>query len=267
MESDDFRRVLDAYGGDLSRLEADLAQRRRADNEARRAARSYGKTVLDVRGVSKTYSMGKNRVHAVDNVGFAVREGEMVAITGPSGSGKSTLLNIISGMDRADTGSVKILDREITKLGKNAMAGFRGQAMGFVFQFFYLQPFLDLETNVQIPLMFQEENRSSRPDRLELAREIIGSVGLADRASHLPKELSGGQMQRAAIARALINRPKVVFADEPTGNLDTENTDAIMSLLDSVREREQTAMVIVTHNANVAARADSVIELVDGRIR
>ena len=266
MNDDALGELIAAYGNDFARLEAEIAERKRLFRKAATQLDSAAPVVLAASGVMKTYKSNKNHVKAVDDVSFEVRAGEMVAITGPSGSGKSTLLNVLSGLDRPDGGAVTIDGTDITKLGRNQMAAFRCRHIGFVFQFFYLQPFLDLVRNVTVPAMFLSENQPSRHERDEHATSLITSVGLADRAHHLPKELSGGQMQRAAIARALINKPQLVLADEPTGNLDSQNAQGIMDLFDDVRTKHKTAVVIVTHDPKIAAAADRTIELVDGRV-
>ena len=266
VERDPLDALIDAYGNDFSRLEAALADRKRQYRKATERPRRDGPVVLDASGLMKTYKSGRNSVQAVSQVGFQVREGEMVALTGPSGSGKSTVLNLLSGLDRPDEGSIRIGDTDITKLSRNKMASFRCQNVGFVFQFFYLQPFLNVARNVGVPAMFMDEEHRSIKQREKAATKLVGAVGLEDRALHLPKELSGGQMQRVAIARALINQPKLVLADEPTGNLDSENAQGIMDLFDQIRSRYGTAIVLVTHDQKIAGAADRTIEMIDGRV-
>lgn len=261
-----FERLLEAYGGDIGALEREIADWKQAQRQDRANELPQGDVVLEARNLSKTYRSGKNSVLAVNDVCFSVCAGEIVALTGPSGSGKSTVLNLLSGLDRPDQGSITIAGTEVTRLNKNKMAAFRCEHIGFVFQFFYLQPFLTLHTNVQVPVMFQRNRMITLHERRERASALVQSVGLADRASHLPRELSGGQMQRAAIARALINKPQLVLADEPTGNLDSQNATSIMELLHEIRTKERTAIVVVTHDRNVAAYADRTIELVDGKV-
>ncbi len=266
MHDDQLDALIAAYGNDFSRLEQDLANRKRAFRKAHERRRDDMPVVLSAQDLTKTYKSGSNRIEAAKDVSFTVRAGEMVALTGPSGSGKSTVLNLISGLDRPDSGAVHINDVNVTKLSRNKMAAFRCQHIGFVFQFFYLQPFLDLTKNVGVPTMFLDQHRPTLSERNARATDLIASVDLSDRATHLPRELSGGQMQRAAIARALINRPKLLLADEPTGNLDSQNAQAIMDLFDRVRNELQTAVIVVTHDPKVASFADRVIEMQDGKV-
>ncbi len=266
VENDPLGELIARYGNDFARIEAELAERKRAFRKATAGPASDAPVVLEAHDLVKTYRSGRNRVDAVKSVSFEVRAGEMVALTGPSGSGKSTVLNLLSGLDRPDGGTIRIAGTDITKLSKNKMAAFRCRHIGFVFQFFYLQPFLNLVRNVTVPSMFLNHGQPSMKQRDEHAASLITSVGLADRAKHLPKELSGGQMQRAAIARALINKPQLVLADEPTGNLDSKNAQGIMDLFDEIRRERQTAVIIVTHDPKVAAAADRTIELVDGEV-
>lgn len=268
MTDDPLGRLLESYEYDFNRLEADLAARKRSHREQLASERldNAGPVVVSAQDIEKTYRSGKNSVAAVQGVSFNIHAGEIVAITGPSGSGKSTVLNLLSGLDRPDAGTISIDGTDITKLNRNRMAEFRCQHIGFVFQFFYLQPFLTLQKNVQVPAMFLRSGHSTKSERDERANRLISSVGLADRVHHLPKELSGGQMQRAAIARALINEPKLVLADEPTGNLDSQNAQGIMELFFEVRDTLNTAIVIVTHDQKIASQADRVIELIDGKV-
>lgn len=219
--------------------------------------------LIELQNVSKRYKLGRQHVDALDGVSLAIREGEFVALTGSSGSGKSTLLQLIGGLDKPSSGSIAVNNQNISKLSDRKLSIFRNQTVGFVFQFFYLQPFLRLQTNLEVPAMF---SRTGRKDRSAKAEKLAGSVGLQERLRHYPKELSGGQMQRAAIARALLNNPKVILADEPTGNLDSVNGKAIIDLFEDVRTRLGTTIVVVTHDAKIAAYADREIKLSDGKI-
>lgn len=250
------------YGSDLRRLEADLRELRASKTKTKKRSKVTGPVIASFGGVSKVYKSGKNnKVEAVKNVSFDIKQGEMVALVGPSGSGKSTILNLIGGLDKPTDGVVKIDGQDISELGDGKLSEFRNKKIGFVFQFFYLQPFLNLQTNVEIPMMFGGAGKKERHDT---SSEFIKSVGLQDRADHRPKELSGGQIQRTAIARSLVNNPKLVLADEPTGNLDRKNGDQVMDLFDSIREQYDTAILLVTHDEKTAARADRTITLEDG---
>lgn len=226
--------------------------------------KKVGPVLIRVKDASRTYRLNrKNTVNAVNAVSLEIHEGEIVALTGPSGSGKSTLMHLIAGLDRPSEGEIVVDDRSIGKLSEGKLARYRNEMVGVVFQFFYLQPFLKVDRNVEVPLMFA---RTKRKTRQEPIKKVVDAVGLTDRSSFLPKELSGGQMQRVAIARALVNKPKILLADEPTGNLDSKNSDAIMSLLQQIRKHLGTTMIIVTHDPRVAAWADRIVRLEDGKV-
>jgi putative ABC transport system ATP-binding protein len=211
--------------------------------------------------VTRRYGEGETAVDALRGVSVDIGRGQLTAVMGPSGSGKSTLMHILAGLDRPTAGSVTIDGTEITTLGDNALTKLRREHIGFVFQFFNLLPMLDAEENIRLPL-------SIAGDKPEPAwfDQLVGSLGLADRLSHRPAELSGGQQQRVAIARALVTRPTVLFADEPTGNLDSKTGGEILELLHrSVHDLGQT-IVMVTHDPRAAAIADRVLFLADGLI-
>lgn len=217
--------------------------------------------LVSVKEVKKHYKLGREKVEAVKSVSLEIKEGEFIAVTGPSGSGKSTLLQLIGGLDKPSSGQIIVDGHNISHLSDRKLSLFRNQTVGFVFQFFYLQPFLSVKKNLEVPTMFARTKRKSRGLK---AVELAEAVGLSDRLKHLPKELSGGQMQRAAIARALQNNPKLLLADEPTGNLDSTNGGAIIDLFEQVRRDFGTTIIVVTHDPVIAARADREIALKDG---
>jgi putative ABC transport system ATP-binding protein len=223
-------------------------------------ARENGAVVVAT-DVARRYGAGDTAVDALRGVSVRVRDGELSAVMGPSGSGKSTLMHILAGLDRPTSGSVAIAGTEITDLGDTDLTKLRREHIGFVFQFFNLLPMLTAEENIVLPLSIAGEKVD--PAWFD---DLIGSVGLKDRLSHRPAELSGGQQQRVAIARALVSRPSVIFADEPTGNLDSKTSGEILELLrHSVRDLGQT-IVMVTHDARAAAIADRILFLADGLI-
>jgi putative ABC transport system ATP-binding protein len=218
-------------------------------------------TVVQARDLERQYGEGATAVHALRGVSLDVARGNLVAVMGPSGSGKSTLMHILAGLDQPTSGTVTIAGTEITGLDDGDMTRLRRDHIGFVFQFFNLLPMLSAEENVLLPLSIAGE----KPDRAWLA-ELMGKTGLTDRGSHRPSELSGGQQQRVAIARALVTKPTILFADEPTGNLDSKTGGEILELLrDSARDYNQT-IVMVTHEARAAAIADRILFLADGLI-
>lgn len=213
--------------------------------------------------VIKKYKVGKQIIRAIDDVSVDIHEGEFVALVGPSGSGKSTLLHLLGGLDKPTSGEIVVGGKNVSSMNDRQLSKFRNQTIGFVFQSFYLQPFLTLRRNIEVASMPQRMGRAERKLRIEsLARQ----VGLYDRLSHRPHELSGGQIQRAAIARALLNRPAIILADEPTGNLDSTNSRDIISLFQQIREQYHAAIIIATHDNEIAAQADRVIALKDGRL-
>lgn len=213
--------------------------------------------------VIKKYKVGKQIIRAIDDVSVDIHEGEFVALVGPSGSGKSTLLHLLGGLDKPTSGEIVVGGKNVSSMNDCQLSKFRNQTIGFVFQSFYLQPFLTLRRNIEVASMPQRMGRAERKLRIEsLARQ----VGLYDRLSHRPHELSGGQIQRAAIARALLNRPAIILADEPTGNLDSVNSRDIISLFQQIREQYHATIIIATHDNEIAAQADRVIALKDGRL-
>lgn len=224
-----------------------------------------GSPLISVTSLTKTYSTSsKQRVDVLKDVSFTVNKGEFVALTGPSGSGKSTLLQLIGGLDRPTSGDVVIDGATLSAMSEKALTKFRLKNIGFVFQFFYLQPFLTLEQNIAIPGMVADKGKNELRER---AQYLANLVGVSDRLDHVPKELSGGQIQRAAIARALFNSPRILLADEPTGNLDSKNSEMIIELFNTIRHELGTTVVIVTHDSNIPAKTDRTISLLDGVLR
>jgi putative ABC transport system ATP-binding protein len=217
--------------------------------------------VVSAQGLTRRYGAGDTAVDALRGVSLDVAEGELVAVMGPSGSGKSTLMHILAGLDQPTEGEVVIDGRDITKLKDSELTKLRRKHIGFIFQFFNLLPMLTAEENVVLPLSIA----GAKPDR-EWVDKVIGDVGLSDRRKHRPSELSGGQQQRVAIARAMVSRPTVMFADEPTGNLDSRTSAEILELLRSSVEDYGQTTVMVTHDAKAAAIADRVYFLADGEI-
>lgn len=217
--------------------------------------------LLETQDVSKNYRVGDRRIRVLDRVSISVPEGEFLVIQGSSGSGKTTLLSIISGLDRPDEGRVRFNGTDLTDLDEESLAPLRNRGFGFVFQSFHLVPSLSALENVAFPA---ELNRDA--DALDRAQDLLKRVGMADRGANFPHQLSGGEKQRVALCRALINHPAILFADEPTGNLDSENSAAILNLLAEVRRERSLTLVLVTHSPEVAAAADRVITLQDGRV-
>ena len=216
--------------------------------------------MIELRGVSKTVQSGDHPLTILHPLDYTIAAGQFVAIVGPSGSGKSTLLGLLAGLDAPSSGSIVIDGTDITKLGEDALAKLRGEKIGFVFQFFHLVPSLTAVENISVPMEI-----AGRRDAMPRARQLIAEVGLADRAHHYPSQLSGGEQQRIAIARALANAPPIVLADEPTGNLDSGTGRIILDLLLNVRRSRASTLVLVTHDAELAALADTRLVLRDGR--
>lgn len=216
--------------------------------------------VIRVNGLHKDYRMGSDTIHALNGVDCAIQENEYVAVMGPSGSGKSTLMNIIGCLDRPTTGEYWLSGENVSKFGDGSLARVRNRRIGFVFQTFNLLPRASALQNVEIPLMYGGVGRRQRRAR---ARETLDRVGLSDRMKHKPSELSGGQRQRVAVARALVNEPEILLADEPTGNLDSRTGEDIMDLFDALHDAGQT-IILVTHESHIANRAHRHVHLHDG---
>lgn len=217
--------------------------------------------VVRVENLCKVYGTGEMKVNAVDNINLTINQGEFVAIVGPSGSGKSTLLHILGGVDRPSSGKVIVDGTDIYSLSEEELAIFRRRKVGFIFQFYNLVPVLDVEENILLPLLLDNK----KVDR-KYIDELISILGLNERKNHLPNELSGGQQQRVSIGRALAYSPSIVLADEPTGNLDSQNSKEIVDLLKlSVQKYNQT-LVLITHDLDIASQADRIITIEDGSI-
>ncbi len=219
--------------------------------------------LIDIRDITKVYQMGQEQVHALSGVTVGVERGEYVAIMGPSGSGKSTLMNLIGCLDTPTSGSYVLNGREVAQMTDDELAAIRNQEIGFVFQTFNLLPRTSALQQVELPLVYSGLPRKERRER---AIASLESVGLADRMSHQPNELSGGQRQRVAVARALINNPSILLADEPTGNLDSQTGGEIMALFEDLNRRGNT-IVLVTHEEDIAAHARRIVRLRDGKVR
>ena len=217
--------------------------------------------ILKVENLTKTYGSGENLVHAVDDVSFSVEKGELVAIVGASGSGKSTLLHLIGGVDRPTSGKIFVDGNDISKMNDDKLAVFRRRQVGIVYQFYNLIPILTVEENITLPCDL--DGRGVDRERLEM---ILDSFGLRARRKHLPNQLSGGQQQRTSIARALINNPSLVLADEPTGNLDSKSSEEVMSMLKMCNQSYGQTVIMITHNLDIAKQADRIITISDGKI-
>lgn len=217
--------------------------------------------ILKVENLTKTYGSGENLVHAVDDVSFSVEKGEFVAIVGASGSGKSTLLHLIGGVDRPTSGKIFVDGNDISKMNDDKLAVFRRRQVGIVYQFYNLIPILTVEENITLPCDL--DGRGVDRERLEM---ILDSFGLRARRKHLPNQLSGGQQQRTSIARALINNPSLVLADEPTGNLDSKSSEEVMSMLKMCNQSYEQTVIMITHNLDIAKQADRIITISDGKI-
>lgn len=217
--------------------------------------------ILEVTNLCKTYGKGDTMVKALDNVSFSVEKGEFVAIIGPSGSGKSTLLHILGGVDVPTSGSVVINQTDISNLDETALAFFRRRQIGLIYQFYNLIPILTVQENLTLPLLLD----GRKPDKKQIDT-LVKRLGLENRLDHLPNQLSGGQQQRVSIGRALVNNPALMLADEPTGNLDSENSKEIISLLRQFNKEFNQTVIIITHDEKIANSADRVITIEDGKI-
>ena len=217
--------------------------------------------ILEIKHLCKVYGKGETQVNALDDVSFSVSQGEFVAIVGPSGSGKSTLLHILGGVDTATSGSVIINGTDIAALNESSLAIFRRRQIGLIYQFYNLIPILTVEENLTLPLLL--DGRKPKPSKVQ---EMVNRLGLQNRLKHLPNQLSGGQQQRVSIGRALMNNPALLLADEPTGNLDSENSREIIELLRKFNREQKQTVIIITHDEKIALSADRMISIEDGRV-
>ncbi|MFB6208491.1 MAG: ABC transporter ATP-binding protein [Candidatus Nanohaloarchaea archaeon] len=216
--------------------------------------------LIELEDVVKEYQMGENVVRALRGADLNIEPGDFVAIMGPSGSGKSTLMNMVGALDVPTTGKVELDDRNLSELSENELAVLRSEKVGFVFQKFNLIPSMTAQENVALPMLFRG---SSRKERMDRAAEILERIGMGDRLHHMPSELSGGQQQRVSLARALVNDPEIILADEPTGNLDTETGDQVMELLEDLNKEGKT-IIMVTHDPHDAQYAEYIVDIKDG---
>ena len=217
--------------------------------------------MIKVEDLYKIYGRGENEVHALDGISFTVEKGEFVSIIGPSGSGKSTLLHILGGVDRPTAGHVYINQQDVYAQDDNHLAVFRRREVGLIYQFYNLIPVLNVTENITLPVLM--DGRSVNEERLN---ELLVTLRLQGRENHLPNQLSGGQQQRVSIGRALMNAPAVVLADEPTGNLDSKNSQEIVELLKASNQKYGQTLIVITHDENIALQADRIIALEDGKI-
>ena len=217
--------------------------------------------VLRVEHLTKIYGKGENEVKALDNVSFTVEQGEFIAIIGPSGSGKSTLLHMLGGVDKPTRGKVFVGGQDVYAQNEEQLAVFRRRKVGLIYQFYNLIPVLNAEENITLPVLM--DGKEVNKERLE---ELLNVLGLQERRKNLPNQLSGGQQQRVSIGRALMNAPAIVLADEPTGNLDSKNSQEIVELLKLSNKKYQQTMIIITHDENIALQADRIISIEDGKI-
>lgn len=217
--------------------------------------------ILKVENLCKVYGKGENQVKALDNVSFSVNKGEFIAIIGPSGSGKSTLLHILGGVDKPTSGKVYMDDNDIYAQNDEQLAVFRRRQVGLIYQFYNLIPVLNVTENITLPVLMDGQRVNT--NRLN---ELIDTLKLKGRENHLPNQLSGGQQQRVSIGRALMNAPAVILADEPTGNLDSKNSQEIMSLLKLSNQKYNQTLIIITHDENIALQADRILAIEDGKI-
>lgn len=219
--------------------------------------------IIDIQEVRKIYYMGKEKIVALDSIDLQVEEGEICCLLGTSGSGKSTLLNMMAGLEKPTKGKITIKGASIEKLNETQLAKFRQKYIGFIFQSYNLLPHLTALENVTLPLIFQGFSKKKRE---QMGKEMLQLVGLGERMKHKPNEMSGGQQQRVSIARAFVNKPTIIFADEPTGNLDTHTTEDVLTLMTDVARQLKQTMIIVSHDLEIVEYADKMVHMRDGNI-
>jgi len=219
--------------------------------------------MIILKNISKTFASGKSHTRALKNINLTIKKGEFIALVGPSGSGKTTLLNLIGGLDTPNQGNITIDEQNITEQKDKKLSKFRNHDIGFIFQEFHLESMLSVKDNVLLPTYFN----SQKQEKTEYAEKLIREVELSEKKDTLVNELSGGQKQRAAIARALINNPKIILADEPTGNLDIKTGETIINLLKKLHKKHGITMIIATHDQNIAKNANKIIHIIDGEIK
>ncbi len=222
-----------------------------------------GEPIIEVKNATKVYKVGTERILALDNVSFSIDKGDFCCLLGTSGSGKSTLLNLMAGIEKITSGDIFIKGKNVTKMGEHQLAKFRQKYLGFVFQSYNLIGSLTAVENVTLPLIFKEVPSKKR---IKMATEMLKAVGLSDRLKHKPTQMSGGQQQRVGIARAFVSKPEIVFADEPTGNLDTKTTMEIMNIIKRIASENNQTIVMVTHDKRIAGYANKVVNIHDGHI-
>ncbi len=219
--------------------------------------------IIEVKNVTKIYRVGSERITALDNVSFTINKGDFCCLLGSSGSGKSTLLNLMAGIEKITKGEILIKGKDVCKMGEHQLAKFRQKYLGFVFQSYNLLPALNAIENVTLPLVFKEVSARTRNKK---AKEMLIAVGLKERMKHKPNQMSGGQQQRVGIARAFVSNPSIVFADEPTGNLDSKTANEIMDIIKRISKERNQTIVMVTHDVNMAKYANKVVHIHDGHI-
>lgn len=222
--------------------------------------------MIELKNIHKLYRMGDETVEALKNINLTIKDGEFVAIMGPSGSGKSTLLHLIGGLDKPTDGEINVDGKNLLTMKDKELSHYRNKEIGFVFQDFHLQSHLTLLENVEIPLMFATGKTRKDSTMKKRAKEMLEQVDVGERMHHRPSEISGGQKQRAAIARAIVNKPNMLLADEPTGNLDSQTGKSIIALLRQLHLKEKITLIVVTHDPEIAKQAERIIEIKDGSI-